>query len=149
MHCVCSRRLLQDSRAPSLVQIISHEQNGYNSCVRAVRVRTCAHCACACAHACLRVCACACARRVCAGVQEISELFKDLATLTIEQGTVLDRIDGELETVLENTLRGTKELVAAEEIQKKRGRSVKCVAILMSIVTVEACLFIIKHFYYK
>lgn len=40
---------------------------------------------------------------------------------------------------------GTQELVDAENYQKQMSKSLKYVAILVAIVTLEACLFIIKH----
>ena len=43
------------------------------------------------------------------------------------------------------SFQGGKEIVKAEEIQKQMSRSLKCVAILVAVVTIEACLFIVKH----
>mmetsp|Transcript_53734 Transcript_53734/g.79855 ORF Transcript_53734/g.79855 Transcript_53734/m.79855 type:complete len:305 (-) Transcript_53734:82-996(-) len=72
-------------------------------------------------------------------VQEIAEMFRDLSGLIIEQGTVLDRIDYNLEVALDRTKSGVVHLEEAEKEQKKN-RAVKCVFCLT--VTSTACLVV-------
>jgi hypothetical protein len=48
---------------------------------------------------------------------DLAVLFKELATLVVEQGTILDRIDHNMETTVEATQKGVKELQDAEKYQ--------------------------------
>lgn len=72
-------------------------------------------------------------------VQEIAEMFRDLSGLIIEQGTVLDRIDYNLEVALDNVKSGVVELEEAEKEQKKN-RAVKCIFCLT--LTTTGCLIV-------
>jgi syntaxin 16 len=76
-------------------------------------------------------------------VQEIAEMFRDLSSLIIEQGTVLDRIDYNLEVALERTTAGVVHLEEAEKEQKKN-RAVKCIFCLTLTTTICASLYILK-----
>ena len=51
-------------------------------------------------------------------IKELAVLFKELSTLVIEQGTIIDRIDYNIETALESTKKGKVHLVRAREAQK-------------------------------
>ena len=56
--------------------------------------------------------------RIASSIEELSTIFKELAVLVIDQGTVLDRIDYNMEQVVERTKQGMKELETAEKHQK-------------------------------
>ena len=45
-------------------------------------------------------------RKIAESIQELSGIFKELAALVIDQGTILDRIDFNMEQVAEHTRRG-------------------------------------------
>ncbi|CAN6651785.1 t-SNARE affecting a late Golgi compartment protein 2 [Trichomonascus vanleenenianus] len=62
------------------------------------------------------------------GILELAEIFKDLQTMVIDQGTLLDRIDYNIETMYTNVRQADKELVQAHHYQK---RSTKCKLILL------------------
>ncbi|KAL8424679.1 hypothetical protein Efla_006464 [Eimeria flavescens] len=64
--------------------------------------------------------------RVAQSVAELHQIFKDTATLVIEQGTVLDRIDYNLEQVADQTEQATTEIKKAEE-SRRSGRAAKCI----------------------
>jgi syntaxin 16 len=51
-------------------------------------------------------------------IQQLQEMFADLATLIVEQGTMLDRIDGLLEAAVDDMVEGNTALAKAEEHQK-------------------------------
>lgn len=72
-------------------------------------------------------------------------MFKDLATLVVDQGTVLDRIDYNMEQVVEKTKAGIKQLEKAEKYQKKSTRALKCIMCLMLTVVVLVIIVIMKH----
>lgn len=51
-------------------------------------------------------------------VRDLAVLFKELSTLVIEQGTIIDRIDYNVEVALEQTKKGKKHLIGARKAQK-------------------------------
>ncbi len=76
-------------------------------------------------------------------VAELNRLFKDLAGLVIDQGTLLDRIDYNIENVQEQTKAGVVQLQRAEEHQKQ-GTAMKCILILVALIFFNLFLFAIK-----
>mmetsp|Transcript_7557 Transcript_7557/g.9611 ORF Transcript_7557/g.9611 Transcript_7557/m.9611 type:complete len:296 (-) Transcript_7557:248-1135(-) len=77
-------------------------------------------------------------------INELATIFKDLAALVIDQGTILDRIDYNMENVQIQTQRGLDELIKADNIAKN-SRPFKCIIILVIVIVVEALILIIKH----
>ena len=66
-------------------------------------------------------------------INELAEIFKELTVLIVDQGTILDRIDYNLEVALERTKDGVGELtkVSSAFCEQRRaceGRRVACVA---------------------
>jgi syntaxin 16 len=51
-------------------------------------------------------------------VKDLAVLFKELSTLVIEQGTIIDRIDYNVESALDSTKKGKKHLIGARKAQK-------------------------------
>lgn len=66
--------------------------------------------------------------KIATGILELSEIFKDLQTMVIDQGTLLDRIDYNVENMHTNVKQADKELVQATHYQK---RTQKCKIILL------------------
>ena len=66
-------------------------------------------------------------------VTELSRVFKQLANLVIEQGTLLDRIDYNIENVQEQTQQATVQLRKADE-QQRQGSAMKCIFILLALI---------------
>jgi len=60
-------------------------------------------------------------------VRDLAVLFKELSTLVIEQGTIIDRIDYNIDHALVDTQKGKKHLVSARKAQKSN-RSMKIIA---------------------
>ncbi len=52
------------------------------------------------------------------GVNNLQELFKDLHVIVIEQGTILDRIDYNIDVGFTNVSKGKKKIVSANEHHK-------------------------------
>mmetsp|Transcript_15917 Transcript_15917/g.32183 ORF Transcript_15917/g.32183 Transcript_15917/m.32183 type:complete len:278 (-) Transcript_15917:186-1019(-) len=69
-------------------------------------------------------------------VQEVSEIFQDLALLVDEQGTHIDNIQTNIESASTQTARGVQQLAKASRSQKKnRGRLCCCaVTLLLGVV---------------
>lgn len=74
------------------------------------------------------------------GILELSEIFKDLQTMVIDQGTVLDRIDYNIENTRVSVKQADKELVKATHYQK---RTQKCKIILLLSLLVLGLLIIL------
>ena len=77
------------------------------------------------------------------GVNTLSEMFKDFQTVLIEQGTILDRIDYNIEIAADNALKGKKQIIKVNEIkQKSCFRNI--ILILLICICVESILLIFK-----
>ena len=77
-------------------------------------------------------------------IEELSQIFKELAVLVIDQGTVLDRIDFNMEQVVEHTKEGVHQLVRAEENQKS-AKATRCIICLLCAIFVMVLILIIKN----
>lgn len=73
------------------------------------------------------------------GILEISTIFKEMETLVVDQGSMLDRIDYNLAQAVEDLKQSDKELIKAQGYQK---RTTKCKIIFLLSLIVLA-LFII------
>lgn len=67
-------------------------------------------------------------------IEQLADLFKDLAVLLVEQGTILDRIDYNIESTRDNVERSINELEQAEQYQKKTGFKMCMVFLLIIII---------------
>lgn len=74
-------------------------------------------------------------RQVVQSISDLNEIFRDLATMVVEQGTVLDRIDYNVEQSCVKTDEGLKQLQKAEQYQKKN-RKMLVILILFVLVIV-------------
>lgn len=77
-------------------------------------------------------------------IEELSSIFKELAVLVIDQGTILDRIDYNMEAVVEHTKEGIGQLEKAERHQKN-ARPMKCIICLSITIFILLCILILKH----
>jgi syntaxin 16 len=82
--------------------------------------------------------------KIAQSIEELGTIFKELAVLVIDQGTILDRIDYNMEAVVEHTKTGIQQLERAEKSQKN-ARPIKCIVCLMSLVCVLLLILIMKH----
>ena len=73
------------------------------------------------------------------GILEISTIFKEMETLVVDQGSMLDRIDYNLTRTVEDLKSSDKELIKAQGYQK---RTTKCKIIFLLCLIVLA-LFIL------
>jgi len=77
-------------------------------------------------------------------IEELSAIFKELAVLVIDQGTILDRIDYNMEQVVQSTEDGVIALEKAEAYQKS-ARPRWCICILLFLITILLTFLILKH----
>ena len=76
-------------------------------------------------------------------MNNLASTFKDLKNLVVEQGTILDRIDYNIDSAADNTAKGKQHLINAENIQKNSCfRNV--MLILVIVIFCESVLLIFK-----
>jgi syntaxin 16 len=73
------------------------------------------------------------------GIIELSDLFRDLQTMVIDQGTLLDRIDYNVEQMSENVKGADRELKVASGYQRKTTKR----KIILLLILIIAGLFIL------
>lgn len=82
--------------------------------------------------------------KIAQSIEELGTIFKELAVLVIDQGTILDRIDYNMEAVVEHTKTGIQQLERAEKSQKN-ARPLKCIVCLMTTIFVLLLILVLKH----
>lgn len=83
-------------------------------------------------------------QKIARSIEELTGIFKELAVLVIEQGTILDRIDYNMDMVVDQVDRANDELEKVVKSQKQ-GRPHKCIIILLIIIFVLLVLLGLKH----
>ena len=78
-------------------------------------------------------------------VNELAQIFKELQVLIMEQGTILDRIDYNIENAVTSVKEGHKNLVKADEAMKKNCAK-KAIMIMMIVDVILLLLLIFKLF---
>jgi len=81
--------------------------------------------------------------KIAASINELSEIFKELSVLIIDQGTILDRIDYNLEHVATTVAVGRDEL-SKGEVYQKRSRKLFVILILVILIVVMLVLLAFK-----
>ena len=82
--------------------------------------------------------------KIAKSIEELAAIFKELASLVIDQGTVLDRIDFNMENALADVKEGVQQLNKAEDHQKS-AMSVKCIIGLVILIGILVLVLILKH----
>jgi syntaxin 16 len=77
------------------------------------------------------------------GIIELADLFRDLQTMVIDQGTMLDRIDYNVERMATDVKAADKELKVAEGYQKKTTKR-KIIFLLLLIIAGMIILLVLK-----
>jgi syntaxin 16 len=77
------------------------------------------------------------------GIIDLSDLFRDLQTMVIDQGTMLDRIDYNVERMATDVKAADKELNVASGYQKKTTKR-KIILLLLLIIAGMIILLVIK-----
>ncbi|XP_070796190.1 syntaxin-16 isoform X2 [Pituophis catenifer annectens] len=84
-------------------------------------------------------------RQIIQSITDLNEIFRDLGAMVVEQGTVLDRIDYNVEQSCIKTEEGLKQLHKAEHYQKKN-RKMLIILILFVIVIILIIVLIAVKF---
>ncbi|KAK8804806.1 hypothetical protein WA171_006772 [Blastocystis sp. BT1] len=74
-------------------------------------------------------------QQIAKSAQELAQIFKDLNQLVIEQGTIVDRIDYNMDQAVVKVKEGLQQVVKAEEY-KKSSRPYTIIAVLVLIIVV-------------
>lgn len=82
-------------------------------------------------------------RNVLQSIVELSEIFKDLSMLIVDQGTILDRIDYNLEQTEHHVEKAVENLTQASESQKA-ARMKMCIYLLLVLVVLMVLLVILR-----
>lgn len=82
--------------------------------------------------------------RIASSVNDLATMFRELNVLVIEQGTILDRIDYNLEQTVEKVRSGTNQIKQADNYSKK-AYTAKCMAVLVVLIVVLFFVLIIQH----
>ena len=82
--------------------------------------------------------------KIAQSIEELGTIFKELAVLVIDQGTILDRIDYNMEAVVEHTKTGLEQLKKAEKHQKS-ARPLRCIVCLSITIFVLMVILVLKH----
>jgi len=82
-------------------------------------------------------------QKIVKSITELASIFKDLSTLVIEQGTILDRIDYNIDVVSHSVEEGVKELGKASESQKSYRKKL-CMLLLCLGILIVLVVMIIK-----
>ncbi|CAL5330126.1 unnamed protein product [Camellia sinensis] len=79
-------------------------------------------------------------------VHELAQIMKDLSVLVIDQGTIVDRIDYNIQNVAASVEDGFKQLQKAEKTQKEGGM-VMCASVLIIMCFIMLVLLILKQIF--
>ncbi|XP_022744597.1 syntaxin-43-like isoform X1 [Durio zibethinus] len=83
-------------------------------------------------------------QQVVESVNELAQIMKDLSVLVIDQGTIVDRIDYNIQNVATTVEEGLKQLEKAERTQKQGGM-VMCATVLVIMCFVMLVLLTLKE----
>ncbi|KAI4301729.1 hypothetical protein L6164_034977 [Bauhinia variegata] len=83
-------------------------------------------------------------QQVVESVNELAQIMKDLSVLVIDQGTIVDRIDYNIQNVATTVEDGLKQLQKAEKSQKQGGM-VMCATVLVIMCLIMLVLLILKE----
>ncbi|XAR52672.1 hypothetical protein NMG60_11020856 [Bertholletia excelsa] len=83
-------------------------------------------------------------RQVVESVNELAQIMKDLSVLVIDQGTIVDRIDYNIQNVAATVEEGFKQLQKAERTHKQGGM-VMCASVLIIMCSILLVLLVLKQ----
>ena len=81
--------------------------------------------------------------KVAESVTELAEIFKEIQVLVIDQGTILDRIDYNIEQAADRVVQARGEIEKANEYQKK-SRTMLCIYLLLILCGFMVIVLILK-----
>ena len=79
-------------------------------------------------------------------VNELATIFRELGVLVVESGTILDRIDYNVEQTLTYIKSSTKHIKKAEKYQRQQQTS-SVIFVLLALIVVALVILVIKHLF--
>ncbi|KAG4304620.1 hypothetical protein PORY_002013 [Pneumocystis oryctolagi] len=73
-------------------------------------------------------------RNIESGITELNEIFRDLGTIILEQGTMLDNIENNISTTFSQVVNANSDLKNAEKYQKKKRNKSCCLLSILSFI---------------
>ncbi|CAO1627534.1 unnamed protein product [Jaminaea pallidilutea] len=73
-------------------------------------------------------------REIESGIHELNEIFRDLGAIVQEQGGMIDNIEYNIGEIATNTEGADRELVTAQEYQRKAGKRAACLLLIVGFV---------------
>lgn len=83
-------------------------------------------------------------RNILSSINDLAQIMKDLSTLVIDQGTILDRIDYNMEQVSLKVEEGVGQLVRAEKTQKQ-SVLIMCIMVLIVLVIAMSLIVVLRY----
>ncbi|WRT67019.1 uncharacterized protein IL334_003985 [Kwoniella shivajii] len=83
-------------------------------------------------------------REIETGIHELNDIFRDLGTMVVEQGGLIDNIESNVTSVARDTSSAAEELTTAHEYQRKAGRRMACLLMILVIVVAVVLLAILS-----
>ena len=77
--------------------------------------------------------------------QELAQIFKDLNQLVIEQGTIVDRIDYNMDQAVVKVKEGLQQVVKAEEYKKSNRHGFIIFDLIVVIIILGVLLYLKKR----
>ena len=77
-------------------------------------------------------------------INDLASLFNELSVLVVEQGSILDRIDYNVEETVNSMKTGLKDLEKAESYQKA-SYSTYCIGILIVVIVILTFMLLLKY----
>lgn len=84
--------------------------------------------------------------QIASSILELSQLFQDLQTLVIDQGSLVDRIDYNIETMAKDMEKADVELKIASSTQRRTGKG-QCILFLVLLCALLIVVIIVKPFF--
>ncbi|XP_072046492.1 syntaxin-7-like [Amphiura filiformis] len=81
-------------------------------------------------------------RQIEAAMLDVNEIFKDLSVMVSEQGEVIDSIEANIDTAVDNVESGKTQLQKASTYQKKARKKMCCLFIILAIVAAVVALIL-------
>merc|ERR1712083_1045252 len=81
--------------------------------------------------------------QIASSISDLNTIFKELAVLVIDQGSILDRIDYNIDQAVHKSQEANDQLRRAERAQKNN-RAMKCIFLLVIINVVLILILIVK-----
>jgi len=76
---------------------------------------------------------------------EVNEIYRDLSTLVVEQGSQLDNIEANMSSADSSVVSGTEQLGTASRYQKKSRNKLCCMLILVSVVAAVIVIIVVTQ----